>query len=320
MIRILANDGIHPDGKMLLEEANYEVHTEKVPQEKLHEVLPDYDVIIVRSATKVRKDLIDQCPRLKIIARGGVGLDNIDADHARSQGIKVMNTPDASSLAVAELSFAHIFSLARFLHQSNRQVPAIGNTEFKNLKKTYSKGVQVRGKTLGVIGFGRIGQETARIGLALGMNVMPVDLKVNQLDIGINVFKTEDVRLSVRLNTYSLDEVLSKSDFISLHVPYTGDYVIGEAEFDKMKDGVFFVNCSRGGTVDESALIKALNEGKIAGAGIDVYENEPSPRIDLLQHENVSVSPHIGASTLEAQRNIGLELADKILAFFGDDK
>ncbi len=320
MIRILANDGIHPDGKMLLEEANYEVHTEKVPQEKLHEVLPDYDVIIVRSATKVRKDLIDQCPRLKIIARGGVGLDNIDADHARSQGIKVMNTPDASSLAVAELSFAHIFSLARFLHQSNRQVPAIGNTEFKNLKKTYSKGIQVRGKTLGIIGFGRIGQETARIGLALGMNVMPVDLKVNQLDIGINVFKTEDVRLSVRLNTYSLDEVLSKSDFISLHVPYTGDYVIGEAEFDKMKDGVFFVNCSRGGTVDESALIKALNEGKIAGAGIDVYENEPSPRIDLLQHENVSVSPHIGASTLEAQRNIGLELADKILAFFGDDK
>lgn len=320
MIRILANDGIHPDGKMLLEEANYEVHTEKVPQEKLHEVLPDYDVIIVRSATKVRKDLIDQCPRLKIIARGGVGLDNIDADYARSHGIKVMNTPDASSLAVAELSFAHIFSLARFLHQSNRQMPVKGNTEFKNLKKTYSKGVQVRGKSLGVIGFGRIGQETARIGLALGMNVMPVDLKVNQLDIGINVFKTEDVRLSVRLNTYSLDEVLAKSDFISLHVPYTGEYVIGENEFAKMKDGVFFINCSRGGTVDESALIQALNSGKVAGAGIDVYENEPTPDPVLLNHENVSVSPHIGASTVEAQRYIGLELADKILAFFGDDQ
>jgi D-3-phosphoglycerate dehydrogenase len=320
MIKILANDGIHPDGKMLLEEANYQVDTEKVPQEKLADVLPDYDVIIVRSATKVRKELIDKCPRLKIIARGGVGLDNIDADYARSHGIKVMNTPASSSQAVAELVFAHLFSMARFVNQSNREMPHKGNTEFKALKKAYSKGVQLRGRTLGIIGFGRIGQETARIGLALGMNVMPVDLKVDELDIGINVFKNEDVRLSVRMHTFPMDEVLAKSDFITLHVPYTGEYVISRNEFAKMKDGVFFVNCARGGTVDEEALLEALNSGKVAGAGVDVFETEPTPREDLLKHPNVSLSPHTGASTLEAQRNIGLELADRIIAFFGDDQ
>jgi D-3-phosphoglycerate dehydrogenase len=320
MIKILANDGIHPDGKMLLEEANYQVDTEKVPQEDLPKVLPDYDVIIVRSATKVRKELIDQCPRLKIIARGGVGLDNIDADYARSHGIKVMNTPAASSQAVAELVFAHMFTLSRFLHQSNRNVPSKGHTEFKALKKAYSNGLQIRGKTLGIIGFGRIGQETARIGLALGMNVMPVDLVVDQMEIGINVFKNQDVRLSVSLDTYPMDEVLAKSDYITLHVPYTGSYLISTAEFAKMKEGAIFVNCARGGTVDESALLEALNSGKLAGAGIDVFENEPSPREDLLQHPKVSLTPHTGASTLQAQRNIGLELADRIIAFFGDDQ
>ncbi len=320
MIKILANDGIHPDGKMLLEEADYKVDTEKIPQEELPNVLPDYDVIIVRSATKVRQDLIDKCPKLKIIARGGVGLDNIDVDYARGKHIEVMNTPAASSQSVAELSFAHMFTLARSLHTSNRQMPEKGDTDFKALKKAYSGGLHLRGKTLGILGFGRIGQEVARIGLGMGMTLMPVDLKVDELDMDLRVFKHQDVWLSVKLQTVSLDKMLAEADFITMHVPYIGRPLVGADEFQKMKDGAYLINCSRGGTVDEDALMEALNNGKLAGAGIDVFENEPTPRKDLLTHPKVSLSPHIGAATLEAQRNIGLELADKIIAFFGDDK
>jgi D-3-phosphoglycerate dehydrogenase / 2-oxoglutarate reductase len=319
MIRILANDGIHPDGQTLLEEASYEVVTEKVPQGQLPQVLPDYDVIIVRSATKVRKDLIDQCPNLKIIARAGVGLDNVDYEYAREKGITVMNTPAASSQSVAELAFAHMFSLARFLNLANRQL-APGDGDFKALKKQYSKGVQLRHKTLGIIGFGRIGREAARIGLALGMRVLPADLYVNEADIDIELFDKSDVRLSVSIETVDIAEVLRKSDFLTIHVPAMEGALLGEKELEMMKDGAIVINTARGGIIDEDALLEALNNGKISGAGIDVFDNEPTPRADLLGHPRVSVSPHIGASTVEAQRNIGLELADRILAFFGDDK
>jgi len=321
MIKILANDGIHPDGKTLLEEAEYQVDTEKIPQEDLPNTLPAYDVVIVRSATKIRKDLIDLCPKLKIIARAGVGLDNIDVDYAREKGITVMNTPAASSQSVAELAFAHMFNLARGLHDANRQMPEKGDKDFKGLKKAFSKGVQLRGKTLGVIGFGRIGQEVARIGLALGMNVLPVDLVVEEADIDINVYYSENIRLSVSLETSDWETALKESDFLTLHVPFSGGQpLIGEAEIEKMKDGAYIINTARGGAINEEALIKALKEGKLAGAGMDVYDNEPTPKKELIANPKISVSPHIGASTLEAQANIGLELADKIIAFFGDDK
>jgi len=321
MIKILANDGIHPDGKTLLEEAGYEVITEKVAQEDLPSVLPDYDVIIVRSATKVRQDLIDRCPNLKIIARGGVGLDNIDVKYAREKGITVMNTPAASSQSVAELVFAHMFNLARGLHDANRHMPERGDQEFKALKKSYSKGLQLRGKTLGVIGFGRIGQEVARIGLALGMNVLPVDLVIEAADIDINVYYSDNIRLSISLETAEWDDVLEQSDFLTLHVPFSGgNALIGKEEIARMKNGAYIINTARGGAVDEEALLEALEGGKLAGAGLDVYDNEPTPRKTLLHHPKISLSPHIGASTLEAQANIGLELADRILAFFGDDK
>ncbi|RMG81773.1 MAG: 3-phosphoglycerate dehydrogenase [Bacteroidetes bacterium] len=318
MIRILVNDGIHPDGKLLLEDAGFEVVTDKIAQEDLPRELPKFDAIIVRSATKVRKDLIDQCPNLKVIARGGVGLDNIDVEYAQSKGITVMNTPAASSQSVAELAFAHMFTLARFLHQSNRDMPQKGDTDFKNLKKAYSKGMQLRGKTLGIVGFGRIGQETARIGLGLGMTVMPVDLVINRAEIGINVYKSSDVSMKVRVETVKMDEMLAKADFISLHVPGGSKPLIGREEFAKMKDGVIVINTARGGTIDEEALLEAIESGKVAGAGLDVFENEPTPRKALLNHNRISVTPHIGASTNEAQRNIGLELADKIIAFFSE--
>ncbi len=319
MIKILVNDGIHPDGKLLLDEAGYQVDTDKIPQEELPHKLPEYDVIIVRSATKVRKDLIDKCPNLKIIARGGVGLDNIDVDYAKSKGIEVMNTPAASSQSVAELAFAHMFTLARSLHSANRNMPEKGGSEFKSLKKAYSKGVQLRGKNLGIIGFGRIGQETARIGVGLGMKVMPVDLVVNNADISINAFKSEDehISLSVKLETSKMDEMLSKADFITLHVPGGKNPLIGKEQFARMKDGVIVINTARGGTIHEESLLEALENGKVAAAGLDVFENEPTPRKELLEHPNISLTPHIGASTQEAQRNIGLELADKIIGFFG---
>ncbi len=315
MIRILANDGIHPDGKAMLEAAGFQVDTEKVPQDKLAEVLPAYDAIIVRSATKVRRDLIDACPNLKVIARAGVGLDNIDVDYARQKGIAVFNTPGASSRAVAELVFGHLLALVRMLHLSNREMPARGDTAFKELKKKYSKGIQLGGKKLGIIGFGRIGQEVARMALGLGMEVLAADLVVEKADIELPVAGL-DTPPVVTIRTVPLDEVLAQSDFISLHVPFTGKPLIDAAAFAKMKDGVFIVNTARGGTIDEAALLDALASGKVAGAGLDVFENEPTPRRALLEHAQVSVSPHIGGSTQEAQSLIGRELAEQIIAFF----
>ena len=321
MIKILVTDGIHEDGKTLLDEAGYEVDIKKVEQKDLTEVLPDYDVVIVRSATKITKEIIENCDKLKIIARAGIGLNNIDVDFAKSKGIEVINTPAAPAQSVAELSFAHMFNLARFLHNSNRLMPLSGSKEFTQLKQNFSTGIQLRNKTLGIIGFGRVGREVAKIGLAMGMNVMPVDLKVNEANIGINLFNSDDVSLSVKIETYELEEVLENSDFITLHVPFSGGKpLIGREEIEKMKDGAFIINTSQGGAIDENALIEGLNSGKIKGAGIDVFENEPNPNPVLLKHDRVTLSPHIGASTLEARANVGLELADKILAFFGDDK
>ncbi len=319
MINILANDGIHPDGKMLLEEAGYQVDTDKVPQDDLPNALPKYDVVIVRSATKIRKDLIDKCPNLKIIARAGVGLDNIDHEYAREKGIKVFNTPAASSQSVAELAFAHMFSLARFLHASNYEMRTGG--DFKRLKKVYSEGIQLREKTLGIIGFGRIGQEAARLGLAVGMKVMPVDIKVDAVDIGLTLYHNENVSFTINMPTYELDEILPQADFLTLHVPFGGGKpIIGKEEFAKMKNGSFLINTSRGGVVDEEAMLEALDSGKLAGAGLDVFDFEPTPRKEIIDHPKISLTPHIGASTHEAQALIGLELADKIIHFYGDDK
>ncbi len=312
MKRILINDGIHPDGQKALEDAGFEVVTEKIPQEDLMTGLKAFDAIAVRSATKVRTDLIDQCPNLKVIARGGVGLDNIDVDHAKSKGIAVINTPAASSQAVAELVFAHLFSLARFVYDSNRKMPAEGNTNFKGLKKNYSKGVQLRGKTMGIIGMGRIGQETARIALGVGMKVIAVDPFVEQVSLNIEINGAADTEVS--FPTTSMEEMLSSADVISLHIPFLGKPAIGADEFSKMKKGVILVNASRGGTVDEVALLAALENGTVSAAGLDVFENEPNPRVELLTHPKISLTPHIGASTMQAQRNIGLELAEKITA------
>ncbi len=318
MVKILVNDGIHPDGRLLLEEANYLVEEDKIPQEDLASRIAEYDVLIVRSATKVTKAVIDAGKNLKIIARGGVGLDNIDVEYAQSKGIQVFNTPRASSRAVAELAFAHLFSLSRMLQRSNRELAS--GSDFKKLKKDFETGFQIKGKTLGIIGFGRIGQEVAQIALGVGMRVRAHDPFVSEAEVGIQFQEHDDIKICVKVRTESLDKVLRESDFITIHIPGSGKPSFGAAEFAKMKTGVFLINTARGGVIDEEALLTALESGKVGGAGLDVYENEPTPREALLKHPAVSCTPHIGASTVEAQSYIGMELADKILAFFGDDQ
>jgi len=314
MFRILANDGIDPIGKALLENAGFKVDTTHIPQDQLSEGLKNYDGITVRSATKVRKELIDSCPNIKLIGRGGVGMDNIDVDYARSKGIAVVNTPAASSLSVAELVFAHLFTGIRFLQDSNRKMPVEGNSKFNDLKKAYAKGIELRGKKIGVIGFGRIGRETAKVALGLGMEVLAYDLFEipNELELIIGA----NTKVNCPIKVVSIDQLIKDADFISLHVPFSEKPVLGKNEFDNMKNGVGVVNCSRGGTIDEDALIEALNSGKVLFAGLDVFDNEPTPRQDLLSHPKVSLTPHIGASTNEAQERIGTELANLIIDFF----
>jgi D-3-phosphoglycerate dehydrogenase len=272
----------------------------------------DVKVILVRSATKVRKDIIDACPGLKIIGRGGVGMDNIDVTYAREKGLHVINTPAASSESVAELVFAHLFTGVRFLHDSNRNMPLEGDTHFEGLKKAYANGVELRGKTLGIIGFGRIGQAVAKMALGLGMKVVAADKFVSEAIIRVDFYNGQFINVDIK--TEPLEDIFKHSDFITLHVPAQDGYVIGKEEFAQLKDGVGIVNCARGGVIDEVALVEALDNNKVLFAGLDVFENEPTPEIKILMHPKISLTPHIGAATGEAQDRIGTELAEQIIS------
>lgn len=319
MKKILANDGIDAAGKAILEKEGFVVLTDKIAQEHLADYIHNehIDGILVRSATQVRQELIDKCPNLKVIGRAGVGMDNIDVKYAREKGLTVLNTPGASSQSVAELVFAHLFCLARNLHVSNREMPTRGTTEFVALKKVASEGFELKGKTLGIIGFGRIGQATATMALGLGMNVLPYDPFVEKTDLEIDFFHTDDT-FSIEYHTVPFEDVIAKSDFLTLHVPASpdGKPIIGETELARMKDGVVIINSARGGLVDEEALLNALANGKVAGAGLDVFVGEPKPDARLLNHPKISVTPHIGGSTAEAQERIGIELAEAVVAAF----
>ena len=311
--KILANDGIDAQGKALLEKAGFTVVTDKVEQANLAAAINEqgYIALTVRSATKVRKELIDACPNLKLIGRGGVGMDNIDVDYARSKGIEVVNTPAASSHSVAELVFAHLFGCVRFLYDSNRQMPINGETQFDVLKKKYAKGVELKGKTIGIIGFGRIGQAVGKIALGCGMRVIAYDPFIETADLQLDIIGSEQ-KVAVKINTTQFDTLLAESDFISMHVP--GGKVITKNEFAKMKNDVCIVNIARGGVIDENDLIEALNSGKVAYAALDVFENEPTPKKELLHHPKISLTPHIGAATEEAQERIGIELSNLIIS------
>ena len=319
-MKVLANDGISKSGIAALEKGGFEVITTKVAQEQVANFVNSnsISVVLVRSATKVRQDIIDACPGLKIIGRGGVGMDNIDVDYARSKGVHVINTPASSSESVAELVFAHLFSGVRFLHDANRNMPLEGDTNFEGLKKAYANGIELRGKTLGIIGFGRIGHAVAKMALALGMKVIAADKFVDKSEVRVDFYNGQFI--NVEIETEPMNDLLKHSDFITLHVPAQNGYVIGTKELAQMKDNVGIVNCSRGGIIDEVALIAALDSGKVLFAGLDVFDNEPTPSVQILMNPKVSLTPHIGAATLEAQDRIGTELAEQIISLLKTEK
>lgn len=313
-MKVLANDGVSKSGVEALEKEGFEVITVKVAQEQLESYINEHqiDVILVRSATTVRKELIDACPSLKIIGRGGVGMDNIDVSYAREKGLHVINTPAASSSSVAELVFAHLFGGVRFLYDSNRNMPLDGDSKFKVLKKNYAGGLELRGKTIGIIGFGRIGREVAKIALGIGMKVIASDNFVGEADITLDFYDGQEITLKIK--TEPVSELIKHSDFLTLHVPAQKEYVIGKKEIEQMKDGAAIINAARGGVIDEKALLDALESGKLSFAGLDTFENEPNPAIKVLMNDRVSLTPHIGAATKEAQDRIGTELASQIVS------
>lgn len=302
-MRILITDGIERVGADILLKAGFELTEKALAPDELLTAIADYDAIIVRSATKVTREVIDAGGQLKVIARGGVGLDNIDVEYARSKGIEVLNTPKASSISVAELTIAHLMSLGRFLPMSNI---TMRNKLWP--KKEYSKGIEVTGKTLGIIGFGNIGTEVAKRAKGLMMKVVAHDPYITSTDLDVPLI--------------GKDELLEISDYITLHVPYDKKRgpIITKTEFDKMKNGVILINCARGGVVVEKDLLDALNSHKVAYAAMDVFEHEPPTQeeFDLINHPRVSVSPHIGASTLEAQDRVGVEIAQKVVKALHD--
>ena len=316
-MKILANDGISESGKNKLEEYGFKVDLTKVSQEQLVDYINTNSItsLLVRSATQVRKDIIDNCPSLKIIGRGGVGMDNIDVEYAKSKCLQVINTPAASSKSVAELVFSHLFSCVRFLHESNRSMPLDGDSKFKDLKKAYAKGTELSGKTLGIIGFGRIGQEVAKIGIGIGMNIIFFDKLNKEVSLALNFFDGQSKTFNLSSSSY--EDILNLSDFITVHIPASDKYIIDSNEFSQMKNGVGILNLSRGGILNEEELLKNIESGKVSFAGIDTFENEPKPSIKILMNSNISLTPHIGAATNEAQDRIGVELADKINEILG---
>ena len=315
-MKILINDGLHAAGQELLQKAGHDIDTTNIPQEELASKLNEYDAILIRSATTVRRDLMDAAPNLKLIGRGGVGLDNIDLDAAKEKNIAVFNTPAASSRSVAELAMAHLFGIVRSLPAVNKAMSLDGVSDFKALKKSASKGIELQGKTLGLIGFGRIGRETASIALGCGMKIMAFDPYTTEGDVEVKLHPDYDFNHKINVKTVSKEELLANADFISLHIPGGQGYVLDTAEFAQMKDGVGIVNCARGGTISENALIEAINSGKVKYAATDVFEKEPPVDDRILRMDAVGLSPHIGASTGEAQERVGVELAEKIIDFF----
>jgi D-3-phosphoglycerate dehydrogenase len=295
-MKILANDGIDNAGKLLLEAAGFQVVTDKISQNELAQKISDFDVIIVRSATKVTGEIIENS-NLKLIARAGVGLDNIDIKAAGEKNIPVVNTPNASSRSVGEM-------------------PNNGISSFKDLKKHYSEGFELTGKKLGIIGFGRIGQEVAKIAVGLGMEVLVYDYKQREFDLTIALARPyQNHNFQITLKGMGMDEILSNADFVSVHTPGSTE-VIGKNEIEKMKKGAILINCARGGVVNEDAVFDAMNNRHLSAIGFDVFQEEPPINTTILGIQNASLTPHIGASTAEAQERVGLELAEKIISFF----
>ena len=300
-MRILVTDGMDKTAMAQLREQGHEVVEQFYEPDQLGEALRDFDVAVVRSKTKVRKEHIDAAKggKLKMIIRGGVGVDNIDVKYAEENGITVKNTPRASSQSVAELAMGHMFACARYLSIAGHTM-----REGKWEKKAYGKGIELQGKTLGIVGFGRIGQHLGVMAKAIGMKVIAFD-----------IFHIPGIEEQLGIPYVEMDELLAQSDFISVHAPAVdGGALINAERIAKMKDGVVIVNTSRGSNVDEDALLAALESGKVRAAGLDVYADEPASNVALYSHPMVSCTPHIGAATVEAQKRIGQEIVEIIAA------
>ncbi|QTD37909.1 D-2-hydroxyacid dehydrogenase [Polaribacter batillariae] len=312
-MKILANDGLSKSGIDALEKEGFEVINTKVAQNQLENYINEHniDALVVKSLTEVRDDLIDECPSLKLIAFAGVGMDTIDVDYAIEKGLHVINAPEASTISVAEMVFAHLFGMVRFLHSANREMPLEGDSRFRELKKAYSNGTELRGKKLGIIGFGSIGQEVAKIAIGIGMEVIAIDENIDSESITLDFFNGQKVNFNIKMS--SKEELLKEADFITINVPDQEDYVIDAQEIEKMKDGVGIINTSRGGNLNEVAMVNAIKDGKIQFAGLDVFESEPTPEVQLLMNPDLSLSPHIGAGTIEAEERVGVEIANKII-------
>ncbi|KOY52516.1 D-2-hydroxyacid dehydrogenase [Polaribacter dokdonensis] len=310
---ILANDGITLKGIEALEKAGFEVNITKVAQNQLENFINDNNIdgVLVNSNTQIRQELIEACPSLKLIGNSSVNMDNIDVDFAIDNGLHVINPKNASASSVAELVFAHLFGMARFLHSSNREMPLEGDMRFKELNKAYALGTELRGKTIGILGFDKVGQEVAKIAIGLGMHVMAYDDFVEEATITLDFYNQQKIDFTI--HTDAIDDVFKESDFISLHLTNHEDYIITATEFDKMKEGVGFINTAKGGILNEVDLVSAIESGKVQYAGLDVFETEPTPAVQLLMNSEISLSPNIGSSTKEAQERAGLELANQII-------
>ncbi len=298
-MRILVTDGMDKTAMAKLREMGHEVVEQFYESDELGKALRDFDVAVVRSKTKVRANHIDEAKggKLKMVIRGGVGVDNIDVKYAEDNGITVKNTPRASSESDAELAMAHMFSCARFISHAGY---TMRNDKWE--KKAYGKGIELCGKTLGIIGFGRIGQKLGVMAKAIGMNVVAFD-----------IFHIPGIEEQLGIPYVEMDELLAQADFISVHAPAVdGGAIINTETISKMKDGVCIINTSRGTNLDEAALLAGLESGKVRAAGLDVYADEPATNKALYSHPMVSCTPHIGAATVEAQKRIGMEIVDII--------
>ena len=311
-MKILANDGISQSGITVLESEGFEVITTKVAQNQLENYINqnNIDALLVSNNTQVRQELIEDCPSLKLIGKAGINLDNIDADFARESGLYVINTPEAIAGAVAELIFAHIFGMARFLHQSNREMPLGGETRFNSLRKQFENGIELKGKTLGIIGTDETANEVAKIALGVGMRVIFTGDYSEERNITLTFFNGQSVSLTVESEPFK--EVLKKSDFISIHAPLQNGYVISTKEFEQMKQGIGIINASNGGLIDEVALVNAIEGGTVKYAALDVYENQPTPEVQLLMNPEISLTPNIGSLTIESKKRVDEELAKQI--------
>jgi len=290
MTRILIADNLDKEAiEQLKSTPGFEVEVQTgLKEEDLVKIIPDFDVVVVRSATKITRSVIEAGKNLKLIIRAGIGLDNIDVAAAKEKGIEVANTPAATSISVAEHTLGLMLGAVRHHGPAN-----LSMKQHKWEKKAFI-GTELYGKTLGIIGFGRIGREVAKRALAFGMNILAYDVV--------------EIKTDLPVKQVPLEELLKQADVITLHVPKTPKPILGEAEFALMKDGVVIVNVARGGVVDEKALLQALNSGKVKAAALDVFEKEPPEDFTLIDHPKVTATPHLGASAEEGQKRAGLEV------------